>query len=309
MFIAIGTGGLQVPSALLITNSGTLLVADRTGNRVLEYNLTTGAFIRIFVAAGSGGLAAPMGLARGTGGDIFVTSETNNSVIRYNGTTGALVNVFVTNASGGLSAPKGLVFKPDGNLLVSSFTNTMILEYNGANGAFVKNWAIFGVHFTGPWGLRIGRDGQVYVSANVDPADTHLTRAHILIFDVRTGFFVRAFVQANDSGLTQPTGFDFMPGNTTDCNRNQLPDSCDIASGFSSDFNQNGVPDECERACYANCDISTVQPVLNANDFQCFLNAFATGSNYANCDASTVPPVLNANDFQCFLNAFATGCP
>jgi hypothetical protein len=51
-----------------------------------------------------------------------------------------------------------------------------------------------------------------------------------------------------------------------------------------------------------------VAPVLNANDFQCFLNSFAAGASYANCDGSTVAPVLNANDFQCFLNAFASGC-
>ena len=60
--------------------------------------------------------------------------------------------------------------------------------------------------------------------------------------------------------------------------------------------------------CYANCDNSTAPPILNANDFQCFLNAFAVQSDYANCDHSTNPPVLNANDFQCFLNAFAVGC-
>ena len=29
---------------------------------------------------------------------------------------------------------------------------------------------------------------------------------------------------------------------------------------------------------------------------------------YANCDGSTTPPILNANDFQCFLNAYAAGC-
>jgi hypothetical protein len=62
-------------------------------------------------------------------------------------------------------------------------------------------------------------------------------------------------------------------------------------------------------ACYANCDGSSATPVLNANDFQCFLNAFASGQSYANCDQSTTAPVLNANDFQCFLNAFASGCP
>jgi hypothetical protein len=50
-------------------------------------------------------------------------------------------------------------------------------------------------------------------------------------------------------------------------------------------------------------------PVLNVNDFTCFLNAFAAGSPYANCDQSTTPPVLNVNDFTCFLNTFAAGCP
>jgi hypothetical protein len=61
--------------------------------------------------------------------------------------------------------------------------------------------------------------------------------------------------------------------------------------------------------CYANCDGSVVAPVLNVLDFNCFLNAFASGTAYANCDNSTEPPVLNVLDFNCFLNAFAAGCP
>ncbi len=60
--------------------------------------------------------------------------------------------------------------------------------------------------------------------------------------------------------------------------------------------------------CYANCDASTTPPVLNVNDFNCFLNRFAAGDSYANCDGSTTPPVLNVNDFNCFLNRFAAGC-
>jgi|ERR1043165_1074123 hypothetical protein len=60
--------------------------------------------------------------------------------------------------------------------------------------------------------------------------------------------------------------------------------------------------------CYANCDASTAAPVLNVNDFQCFLNMFAAGLPQANCDGSTTPPVLNINDFQCFVNRFAAGC-
>ncbi len=61
-------------------------------------------------------------------------------------------------------------------------------------------------------------------------------------------------------------------------------------------------------ACYANCDGSTGSPQLTANDFQCFINAFAAGQSYANCDGSTGSPALTANDFQCFINTFAAGC-
>ncbi len=61
-------------------------------------------------------------------------------------------------------------------------------------------------------------------------------------------------------------------------------------------------------SCYANCDQSTTAPVLNVNDFICFINKFAASDPYANCDGSTTPPALNVLDFACFLNAFAAGC-
>jgi hypothetical protein len=61
--------------------------------------------------------------------------------------------------------------------------------------------------------------------------------------------------------------------------------------------------------CYANCDGSVASPVLNVNDFICFLQRFAAGDTYANCDGSTTPPVLNVNDFVCFQSQFAAGCP
>jgi hypothetical protein len=70
-------------------------------------------------------------------------------------------------------------------------------------------------------------------------------------------------------------------------------------------------------ACYANCDGSTAQPVLNIEDFTCFINEYALAqglpyeqqvAHYANCDGSTMVPVLNIEDFTCFINAFALGC-
>jgi photosystem II stability/assembly factor-like uncharacterized protein len=61
--------------------------------------------------------------------------------------------------------------------------------------------------------------------------------------------------------------------------------------------------------CYANCDSSTTQPILNVGDFTCFLQRFAAAEPYANCDGSTQVPVLNIADFTCFLQSFAQGCP
>jgi hypothetical protein len=67
--------------------------------------------------------------------------------------------------------------------------------------------------------------------------------------------------------------------------------------------------------CYADCDGNNA---LNVDDFLCFITEFVQAQSlpvaqqvehYANCDGSTVPPVLNVDDFLCFANSFAQGCP
>jgi hypothetical protein len=101
-----------------------------------------------------------------------------------------------------------------------------------------------------------------------------------------------------------------------DCSGGPLTLSCTIGQPETGTLIGNGFElvggywdaNKAAAPCYANCDGSTAPPILNANDFQCFLNRFAAGDPYANCDGSTTPPVLNANDFQCFLNSYAAGC-
>ncbi len=86
------------------------------------------------------------------------------------------------------------------------------------------------------------------------------------------------------------------------------PDAGPLAgSGFELSGGYWGLAEA--PTCYANCDQSTIAPILNVADFTCFLNRFAAGDSYANCDGSTTPPILNVADFTCFLNAFAAGCP
>jgi hypothetical protein len=82
-----------------------------------------------------------------------------------------------------------------------------------------------------------------------------------------------------------------------------------VGAGYRSQRSEAFLARIPAAACYANCDNSTVAPVLNVGDFTCFLQRFAAGELYANCDQSTTAPVLNVGDFTCFLQRFAAGCP
>jgi hypothetical protein len=79
------------------------------------------------------------------------------------------------------------------------------------------------------------------------------------------------------------------------------------ATGFA-DIRGMAMLNAAPPACYANCDGSTAAPVLNVQDFTCFLTRYASGDAYANCDGSTAAPVLNVQDFSCFLQRYASGC-
>lgn len=83
-------------------------------------------------------------------------------------------------------------------------------------------------------------------------------------------------------------------------------------------FSFNAMLTYFRESCYANCDGSTTEPILNMDDFTCFVRSFTEGkrlsheeqlTHYTNCDGSTQKPVLNGQDIVCFMNAFAQGCP
>jgi DNA-binding beta-propeller fold protein YncE len=165
-------------------------------------------------------LSLPYGLTFGPDGDLYVTSG-NNTVIRYNGTTGALIGTFVTAGSGGLSSPRGLVFLPNGRLLVASFTNNALLQYNGTTGAFIGQFNN-GPAMTGPWGVRVGPDGNLYAVRSTGTIRVQSYKAD-------TGLYLRSFVRA-DPPLISPTGLAFRPGSNSDCNANQVLDVCEPES-------------------------------------------------------------------------------
>ncbi|MEE8458462.1 MAG: hypothetical protein V3S08_01245 [Phycisphaerales bacterium] len=316
--VASGSGGLDYPTGLVISPAGSLLVVSRNTDSVLEYDVVTGAFLGAFVSSGSGGLSGPWGTAFGPNGNLFVTSQPG-SVIEYDGLTGSLAGDFVTPAdNGGMLVPHGLLFKPNGNLLVASRFTDQILEFDGLTGAFIGQFNHGGtavaLTLDQPWTLRLGPDGDVYASRHQvtvgqevvsdfheddDVAELHINSTRIYIFDVDSGNFVRSYVTGHDTGLSLPGGFDFMPGDMTDCNFNQLPDSCDIASGFSSDVNVNGTPDECESSCPGDVD---GDGTVGINDFLDLLGAWGPNPGHpADLDGDRV---VGINDFRDLLAAW-----
>ncbi|MBL9030488.1 MAG: hypothetical protein JNM80_02100 [Phycisphaerae bacterium] len=112
----------------------------------------------------------------------------------------------------------------------------------------------------------------------------------------------------NSSNAAGPsTAIEVLTADDNDGNLNNgTPNYARICPAFAA--HSITCPAITQNPCYANCDASTVPPILNVNDFTCFNNLFAAGSTLANCDNSTTPPVLNVNDFTCFLNRFAAGC-
>ena len=237
-FIPAGSGGLGLPTGLLIGPDGNLYVCSAGSNlgSILRYDGITGAPLpspgntgATFVPPGSGGLTNPMstggglGIVFGPDGNLYVTSggisapPESSTVLRFSGTTGEFIDAFVPPGSGGLKGPRGLVFGPDGNVYVNSSTSGpgTVLRYDGMTGAFLDVFVPagsnpFGVTGSGaPRGLVFGPDRNLYVSYNWGAtADLH---SSILRYDGTTGAFLDAFVSEGSGGLYDATGVFFGP--------------------------------------------------------------------------------------------------
>jgi hypothetical protein len=268
------------PAGLLLTPHDTLLVSCRDANEVREFDLAGGALIRVVVASGAGGLISPYGLAIEPDGGLLVASAGTSEILAYELATGAFRGVFVSADFDQLEDPRGMTLRPNGNLLVAGLGSGVVVEYDGQTGQFLR---VFNGPTSSegnqidPWGVRIAPNGAVLISANA-------LNGGIIEYDQATGRYLRGLVDGRFSGLRFPTAFAFMPGDTTDCNFNQIPDECDFASGRLHDVDSNGAPDECANDCDSN-GIRDEREILPAGwRYDCNLNGMlddcelATGS-------------------------------
>ncbi len=297
-FVPTGSAGLRYPAGLAFGPDGDLYVSSRDTDAIFQYDGTTGEYVRQFVLPSVGGLSRPYGLTFGPDGHLYVASDGANAVLRYDGSDGTYLGEWATPGSGGLSAPRGLAFKPDGNLLVASSGTGQLLEYDRWTGAFVgvfnQPYGTLGTDISA-WGVAIGPDRNVYVTLH-EPYD-----GRVLEFDARDGVFLNALIRGPSAGLFDPTGLAFTPGLATDCNRNGVPDNCDIAAGRAADANTNGVPDGCETDCDGNGVWDLAEIIPAGNRFDCNYNGVIDDCDIA--DGVSTDCNTNGAPDECDLRA------
>lgn len=280
--LALWTTGdtLRSPRGLAVRGRDLLVCGNHTNN-VARYDLPSGQFLGDVVPPGQGGLSGPLSIRVREDGVLLVTDETN-AIRAFDGQTGmSLGDLVPATDNGGLDGPRGIEITSDGRLLVASFLTNQVLSYDASTGAFLGQFNNGGTEtaltMDQPWGVRRGPLGNIHVSrANTGPgepnghghyrfeaegmadtAELHVNSTRLYIFEESTGNFIRSYVTGNDTDIWQPGGFDFMPGEPTDCNRNSVADVCDIIAGTSSDTDGNGIPDECgPLPCMADLDVS-----------------------------------------------------
>lgn len=174
---------LLAGTSLTAAQASTLLVTDRNGDRVLNYDLATGALLGTFAGVG---LDNPVGLTFGPDGDLFVVSALNDAVQRYDGTSGAFLGTFASVDDG-----RQLNFGPDGNLYVASAPTNSILRFDGVSGALLGTFASGGA-LNGPTSFTFGPDGNLYVGSVLND--------RIKRFDGTSGAFLGNFVATNLNG-------------------------------------------------------------------------------------------------------------
>jgi uncharacterized delta-60 repeat protein len=257
-------------------------------------------------------------------GNVFVAGQSDGGMERSWDTT-----ILKYNAAGDLQwvrtmdlprpdGPTAIDVDAQGNLYIAGIWNKatdddgFVVSYSAAGAERWRRFIDGGLNWgsDATYSMRVGPDGSIYAASEIDHSsgvDLSLTR-----YSPAGDIIAHTLYPSGASG-------NFVWGKNT-C-LDIAPDGAAYIVGSRHAASVDFITIKTEALilpCYANCDGSTSEPLLNIDDFTCFINRYAeaTGlphaqqvSHYANCDGSTTAPVLNVDDFTCFINRFAQGCP
>lgn len=245
-------------------------------------------------SVGHGGSAASMGI------DCFTYDDAGDTVVGLD-VAGRMVYVWSRLLGGPtpLPVPPGPCLSGRSSISISQADGTLWLCSAGCPNIYKLTG--------GGTGALVVAD-MITPPAGSNPTGVHVNTAGHVFFS--SGGVLHEMEKMNGVWIDSP-GSDFagIPSGAAFCMSRSRSNSDSTMAGPEWYDTPDPVGDPETLDCYANCDNSTIPPVLNVNDFLCFINKFAAADPDANCDDSTVPPVLNVNDFGCFINKFAGGCP
>ena len=237
------TESLMEPSGLATLSNGDLLVVSTGTHSVERFDLGTRAHLGSFIQSGEGGLVSPRAILMLADGHALISTE-DDSVLEFDA-SGGFVRTLIS--SGPLTPVwiRGMAQRPGGTILITSSKANAIYEYDRSTGDPIGRWDRGGLEegYWGlgqPWTIRIGPDGDVYVS-------TFEANTAVQVYEEPTGLFKRRYYILSQL-IPGPTGFDFAPPAEDDCDGNLVLDSCDLTNGTHEDSNNNGIPDQCECA-------------------------------------------------------------
>jgi DNA-binding beta-propeller fold protein YncE len=190
--------GLNEPSALAVTASSILYVADQNNNRVRAIDLGTGV-IKTVAGNGASGyngdgipaieaaLAGPSGLAVGTDGTLFIADTFNGRIRSVDPVTGLIRTVAgdgetyryqgaAEPASASLARPYGIALDAAGNLFISDSDNHLIRRWERRTGRLDRVAGVGMAAYGGdggsaleaslnyPFGIAVSEDGALFVA-------------------------------------------------------------------------------------------------------------------------------------------------
>lgn len=171
------SAGLNEPVALVVSETGTLYIADQSNNRIRAIDLAGGR-IRTVAGTGSAGyngdgipaveasLAGPGGLAIGSDGTLYIADTFNGRIRAIDPATGIIRTVAGDGGeyrfqggseppSKSLSRPGGIAVDSQGNLFITDSDNHLVRRWDKASGRLDRLAGVGAANFGGDGGAAV----------------------------------------------------------------------------------------------------------------------------------------------------------
>ncbi len=141
--LILSNGELEGPWDLQPEPSKNLLwVCSLFNDKVLSYNLTTGAPVGEAPVQSGKSFDDPVGLYLDAEGNLYVSCASSSNIFKRNA-SGTLIEL-VAPFTAGLSGPRDMTTSPEGWLLVGDGSNDPVKGYNRLNGAYTGTFVFNG---------------------------------------------------------------------------------------------------------------------------------------------------------------------